>query len=541
MQNIIRRITSTHSSSSLKKLYRTHQQHILIRHYSLNNRVPYFPLYNNAISSQSKIAIVESSNHNEFTYGQLLSDSGKVSTEFRQHERVCFLFDPGYAYVVYQWAIWRAGSIAVPLSNTHPTSELEYYIDDSQCTIVAYDSKFEELIAPLKTRNDIVFKSIDVQQLCHDSKASLHEQEYTRVENVHFEDDAMIIYTSGTTSKPKGVVSTHKIIHSQTECLVDAWKWTSSDRILHVLPLHHVHGVINCLTCALWTGATVEFVKFNAADVWKRFLENPQLSLFMAVPTIYVKMIHEYEKLDNKEKYSKAASRVRLMVCGSAALPEPILESWKRITGHTLLERYGMTEIGMALSNKYDDRRPGYVGAPLPGVQVQIVDEEELEVPAGEPGELLVKGDSVFKCYWRKPEATKQTFTADGWFKTGDSAVMDPKSGYYKILGRNSVDIIKHAGYKISALDIERAILSDDSVSECAVIGVPDEEYGQKIAAIVVLKDPSKTMELQELRSKLKTELAYYKLPSMLRIVDQLPRNAMGKVNKKDKFFTSDL
>jgi malonyl-CoA/methylmalonyl-CoA synthetase len=434
-----------------------------------NVRLPSLQLFDSAVQNQNKTAVI--SDHQSFTYGQLLADSGKIADELSQMfgsnvlngRRVSFLFDPSYAYVVYQWAVWRSGAVAVPLCNTHPTEELDYYISDSQSDVVFYDQKFESLIAPLKT-NRIIFKSVPVKDLIANSKHT--ERKYDRFEDVSLSSNGMFVYTSGTTGKPKGVVTTHSQIQSQTKSLVDAWKWTSNDHILHVLPLHHVHGIINCLTCALWSGAIVEFMKFNAEDVWKRFTQEPHITLFMAVPTIYVKLISAFEQFDEKKKneYANAAASLRLMVSGSAALPEPVFDKWKEITGHVILERYGMTEIGMALSNPYDNRKPGYVGIPLPGVQTKIVDENGNEVKQGEPGELLVKGPSVFKEYWQRKEATAQAFD-DGWFKTGDIAVIDPESCFYKILGRSSVDIIKYAGYKISALEVERGKLIIEQTS----------------------------------------------------------------------------
>lgn len=342
--------------------------------------------------------------------------------------------------------------------------------------------------------------------------------------------------------------------------LVHKWAWTKDDVILHVLPLHHVHGVVNKLLCPLWVGATcVMLPEFSAQLVWEKFLssEAPRINVFMAVPTIYSKLMDYYEKhftQPHVQDFVRAVceEKIRLMVSGSAALPLPVLEKWKGITGHTLLERYGMTEIGMALSNPLTAARlPGSVGTPLPGVEVRIVsenpqkdgspyiihaegNEEDTKVTPGfeeKEGELLVRGPSVFREYWDKPEETKAAFTSDGWFKTGDTAVF--KDGSYWIRGRTSVDIIKSGGYKVSALEVERLLLAHPSITDVAVIGVPDMTWGQRVTAVVTLQE-GHSLSHRELKEWARGVLAPYAVPSELLLVEEIPRNQMGKVNKRD-------
>ena len=219
------------------------------------------------------------------------------------------------------------------------------------------------------------------------------------------------------------------------------------------------------------------------------------------------------------------------MVSGSAALPVSTLQKWKSITGHTLLERYGMTEIGMALSNSYrGERIPGCVGKPLPGVEVRLVNEAGAEVPAGDPGEIEVRGPSVFREYWRRREATRDSFR-DGWFRTGDTAVSE--NGVYRILGRSSIDILKSGGHKISALEIEETLREHPAIAECAVVGVADAEWGERVAAAIVLQS-EQSLDLETLRTWAKERLSAHKVPSRLVTVDALPRNAMGKVTKPE-------
>jgi malonyl-CoA/methylmalonyl-CoA synthetase len=219
------------------------------------------------------------------------------------------------------------------------------------------------------------------------------------------------------------------------------------------------------------------------------------------------------------------------MVCGSAALPVSVMETWEKISGHKLLERYGMTEIGMAISNPYiGERKAGYVGKALPGVDIKLVNEQYQDVNKDEPGELLIQGNNVFAEYWGKPEATKESFTDDGWFKTGDIAVIE--DGYYRIMGRNSVDIIKSGGYKISALEIEEILRTHEYINDCAVVGIPNDEWGELIVSAIVANNPA--IDLDDLNKWMRERTASYKTPRKYLIVNELPRNAMGKVTKNE-------
>lgn len=304
---------------------------------------------------------------------------------------------------------------------------------------------------------------------------------------------ALMIYTSGTTSNPKGCVTTHKIITFQAQCLIHAWKYESSDHLIHVLPLHHIHGIINGLYATLLRGATVEMhPKFDPAVIWSRWQDKGSSTMFFAVPTIYSRLVDYFEThirgTEQENAAREGAAALRLLVSGSAALPTPIKTKFAAITSQTLLERYGMTEIGMGLSCGLDPelRIDGSVGWPLPGVQVRLTDKETGAVVDSDDvdGMIEVKGDNVFLEYWRRPEDTAKEFTEDGWFKTGDVAQRNAEGAYF-IQGRASVDIIKSGGYKISALEVERKLLALDDVQEVAVVGISDEEWGQRVAAVV--------------------------------------------------------
>ena len=466
-----------------------------------------------------------------FTYNDLLNASSRVATallagrEDLQEERVAFLVTPGFRWVATQWGIWRAGGIAVPLPLNSPRPELEYFIGDTGASTLVFDTLAAPLVSPIATAGDIHALSYD--QLSVRQPAEL--QGITP--DITSQRRAMILYTSGTTSRPKGVVTTHANITAQVMSLVEAWEWSASDRIVLCLPLHHVHGIINVVCCALWLGATCQMLpRFDANDTWD-LIASGNLTLFMAVPTIYAKLISAWETAspERRARLSQSCLKLRLMVSGSAALPVSTLQRWKEISGHTLLERYGMTEIGMALSNPLQGERvPGTVGTPLPSVVVQLVGDNGKPVAPGTPGEIEVRGPSVFAEYWGKPDATRDAFR-DGWFRTGDTAVVE--NGVYRILGRTNIDILKTGGHKVSALEIEEALRKHPAVAECAVVGVPDPEWGERVAAALVLNDGD-ALDLPSLRTWAKELLAAYKLPSRLLRLDALPRTAMGKVIK---------
>ncbi len=462
-----------------------------------------------------------------FSYRQLLEASARVSSFLLggsadlQERPVAFLAYPGFQYVAVQWGIWRAGGIAVPLSPLHPLPEVEYVLRDTLPAAVISEPGFSDQLKPLAQNLGLKFGLVTDALDCAPGSLPV----------VLPEQRAMILYTSGTTGKPKGVVTTHANIAAQIKSLVHAWEWSADDRILNVLPMHHVHGIVNVLCCALWVGGVCEiFPRFDANDVWERISQGG-LTLFMAVPTVYIKLIDSWEKASpaDRARMSDGCSRLRLMVSGSAALPVSTLEKWKEISGHVLLERYGMTEIGMALSNPLHGQRiSGFVGGPLPGVEARLVNEAGTPVESGTGGEIQIRGDTVFLEYWRRPDDTKKAFR-DGWFLTGDIAAEE--DGVFRILGRSSVDIIKTGGYKVSALEIEEILRTHPYVKECAVVGVPDPVWGEQVCAALILRDNA-TLSLDAFREWGKDRLASYKVPKNIIILNELPKNVMGKVSK---------
>lgn len=467
-----------------------------------------------------------------YTYQNVVDASTAFASELLENKRdlaesrVAFMVESSFEYVKVQWAIWKAGGVAVPLCTTHPLPSLQYVIEDTSAEIIVVSPQFEAILRPLAQEKGIRF--IVLGQETKTQSIGLPE--------IGTDRRAMILYTSGTTNLPKGVVTTHANLEAQISTLVEAWEYSATDQILCILPLHHVHGIINVISCTLWAGGCVEFLsEFSAQKVFDWFQKIAQLSVsgvFMAIPTIYFKLITHFESLavEEQQLFSNAMKTFRLMVSGSAALPVSVMEKWQKVSGHTLLERYGMTEIGMALSNPYHgQRRAGFVGVPLPKVQVRLVDEQNKEVEKGQAGEIQVKGPNVFSEYWQRPQATQESFTEDGWFKTGDVAIIE--EGSYKILGRSSVDIIKSGGYKISALEIEEVLRTHSAIKDCSVVGIPNEEWGETVAAALIT---STAVNLTELNQWMRERMPSYRVPRQYKIVEELPRNAMGKVTKND-------
>ena len=481
-------------------------------------------LIKRASKHQKRKAIV--SKGKVYTFSDLLERSAQIASRLLNDKtdlnnvRIAFIIDPSFEYVATQWGIWRAGGVAVPMCTKHRLPSLEYVIHDTQSQALVYSQNYYSLISPLFDKTDGIDEA-SIQTLATD----LPDIESSR--------NAMILYTSGTTGKPKGVVTTHENIQAQIKMLVNAWGWNQEDKILNVLPLHHVHGIINVVSCALWSGASCRFQpRFCEAEIFNVF-KSGRINLFMAVPTIYYKLINYWktQSQEEQEQVSKALSQFRLMVSGSAALPISTLEEWGKISGQTLLERYGMTEMGMAISNPYyGERVPGNIGFPLEGMHVRLVDEENKLVESGASGEIQVKGPNVFKEYWGKPEATKDSFV-EGWFKTGDIAI--ETEGRYRILGRNSVDIIKSGGHKISALEIEEVIRKNSIVKDCGVVGIPDDEWGEIVVVGIVLNERMETLP-ETFEPWLKELLPNFQWPRKYLVLNELPRNVMGKVTKKE-------
>lgn len=499
-----------------------------------------------AVRARTAIAAPDGS----FTYANLLDASARVAASLLAgradlaEARVAFLVPPGFQYVAVLWGIWRAGGIAVPLATSHPPPELEYVVRDAGAELVVATPEHAVVMRPIAAAARVRYlataellaprrQSPPVGTRASTVAAAPGLTPPGALPSVPASRRAMIVYSSGTTGRPRGVVLTHANLEAQIASLLEAWGWTADDRILLVLPLHHVHGIVNVVGCALAAGASCEMLpRFDAAQAWDAIAAG-RLTIFMAVPTIYNRLIAAWEAAppERQRAMGDGCRRMRLMISGSAALPVTTLERWREISGHTLLERYGMTEIGMALSNPLvGERRPGSVGRPLPGVEVRVVDEHGIPCTPGAPGEIEVRGPGVFLEYWGRPDTTRLAFQG-GWFRTGDTAVVE--DGWYRILGRSSVDIIKSGGYKISALEIEEVLRAHPAIAECAVVGVPDPDWGEKVCVAAELR-PGQLLGLDALQQWARERLAPYKVPKDLHCLPALPRNAMGKVLKPE-------
>ncbi|KAK6334025.1 hypothetical protein TWF696_002533 [Orbilia brochopaga] len=509
--------------------------------------------------------------------------------EARKGQAVGLVADRSYEFVVNLLSLLSIGLRAALVSSAAKPREIQHLMATAQAS---------QLIVPSRLQNEEVYRDLPIFHTtewavrCQQLQRAQIEQEYRTV--IQKANQGIILYTSGTTGQPKAVFTNISAVSGQCELLRHAWKYTHTDHILHALPLHHIHGLSNALLTPLSAGSTIEFVsgQFNAAEILERIArppsaEFPQVTMFHGVPTMYAALIAAYDAMPaaQQEITADGLRRLRVAVCGSAALPTPIAQKWKNITGSIPLERYGMTETGMVLSNLLDPelRVPGSVGWPLETRQAYILDPENriIDFP-GVPGELVVYWQNwgcMFDKYWGQPAATAKSqvrpvavdkdvvdSVEDGvvqvkkhkpgmkrsykhtldktFFRTGDVA-MKGQHGEFYMLGRASVDIIKVAGHLVSTLEVEREILALDEIAEAVVLGVPSERFGQLPYAIVVLKPAFaaeitgkgsrakanfKRSAMQRLRSVLSAE----KLPRKWIIVDKIPRNAMGKVNKKE-------
>jgi malonyl-CoA/methylmalonyl-CoA synthetase len=492
-------------------------------------------LFKSRYPSDQSHTFIETVSGRTYSYSDLEATSAKIANYLtllgvKKGDRIAVQVDKSPEVLFLYLAILRIGAIYLPLNTAYTDSELNYFLTDASPVLLIGRPAQEAQALALSHKNNINHRHT-LGRFGDGSLLAGAAPCGAEFETVDCRDDdvAVILYTSGTTGQPKGAMISHGNLAANGLTLCEYWQWRPDDILLHALPIFHIHGLFVACHCVLLSGSKMIFLeRFDVASVLQHL---PRSTVMMGVPTFYVRL------LASKALTRERCKNMRLFISGSAPLLEQTFNEFFVRTGHTILERYGMTETGMNTSNPVDGERvPGTVGPVLPGVSVRIVNNEMNDLPTNEIGDLLVKGDNVFKGYWNTPGRAKDDFTSDGYFRTGDLARVD-ESGYVSIVGR-SKDIIISGGLNIYPKEIEYEIDRLEEVSESAVIGLPHADFGEAVTAIVVLEQDA-TLKEQDIVDRLGARLAKFKLPKRIHFVDSLPRNAMGKVQKnilRDKF-----
>ncbi len=463
-----------------------------------------------------------------FTYGDLDEHSARLANllavcGIAPGDRVAVQVEKSPQAVFLYLACLRAGAVYLPLNTSYTCEEMDYFLGDAQPRAMVCTPERHKEMADLSRMHDIP----NLFTLGPEGEGDLIEK--CRATPPAFETAprsgdnlAPMLYSSGTTGKPKGVMLTQRNLSSNAETLVEAWGFTDRDVLLHALPIFHVHGLFVALHCALLSRARVLFLpRFDAAQVCSLL---PRVTVFMGVPTYYTRLLAlpDFGREDCRG--------MRLFTSGSAPLLPDTFEQFERRTGHRILERYGLTETNMNVSNPLvGERRAGSIGLPLPGVEVRIAGTDDHALAPGTVGEIQVRGPNVFVGYWRRPEMYDACFTPDGFFRTGDLGLVDDQ-GYITIVGR-SKDLIISGGYNVYPKEVEDCLNCLEGVEESAVVGMPHPDFGEAVMAIVVPRSGS-TVDPEAIRSCLRRSLANYKVPKLVAIAKELPRNTMGKVQK---------
>lgn len=445
------------------------------------------------------------------------------SLDLPEGARIAVQVEKSVEALVLYLATLRAGYVFLPLNTAYQSAEIEYFIGNAEPSVVVCSRKNFGWVSKIafKAGTQNVF-TLDDDRTGSLLDRAAHCSDRHEVVQRSADDLAAILYTSGTTGRSKGAMLSHGNMLSNALVLKDYWAWQPGDVLIHALPIFHVHGLFVAIHGALINGSKMIWLaKFDPKLVVQKL---PEATVFMGVPTLYVRLLAE------PGLTREACRHMRLFVAGSAPLLIETFTEWQERTGHTILERYGMSETAMLTSNPYDgERRGGTVGFALPGVSLHVQDDAGQPVPTSEIGSIQVKGPNVFKGYWRMPEKTKEEFTADGYFKTGDVGKIDER-GYITIVGR-SKDLIISGGYNVYPAEIEGYINDMPGVAESAVVGVPHPDFGEVGVAVVIAK-PGAKLDGEQIIARLKAQLANFKIPKRCFIVGELPRNTMGKVQK---------
>ena len=478
------------------------------------------------ISSGRERLFLETDDGRTYTRADLAQESARFARTMLDAgavcgDRVAVQVEKSPASLFLYLGCLRAGLVYLPLNTAYQRGELSYFLGDAQPKVVVCRPQSFELMHEISAGHARVFTLDEEGRGSLADAAAALPGEFETVDSGP-DDLAVIIYTSGTTGRSKGAMVTHRNLLSNARVLVDCWGFSDRDVLLHALPVFHIHGLFVANHCALLSGAKLLWHrKFDPKLVLR---DLARATVMMGVPTFYTRLLAEHGF--NRE----ACRSVRLFISGSAPLQIETFGEFQRRTGQSILERYGMSEAGMICSNPLDgERRGGSVGFPLPGVSVRVTDDHDRPLPRGEVGGIQIKGENVFAGYWRMPQKTREEFTADGYFRTGDIGTFEP-DGQVSIVGR-AKDLIISGGYNVYPREIELALDALPGVTESAVIGIPDPDFGESVTAVVVAMKGEK-LDPAALIAELKKNLANYKVPKRVYLVEDLPRNAMGKVQK---------
>lgn len=488
-----------------------------------------YDLLSQRFPADSNRPCIETPEGRIYTYADVENISGRFARLFEQlgvgpGERIAAQVEKSPEAIFLYLATLRAGAIYLPLNTAYTTSEVAYFLSDATPRLLVCRPELEAVLKPVTDNAGVAHVLTLDADGCGSLPVCASEFEPTTgcVPRAP-EDTAAILYTSGTTGKPKGAMLSHRNLGSNAVALHRLWGFREGDVLLHALPVYHTHGLFVATNCVLLNGTTMLFLRKFDADEVIRLL--PRATVMMGVPTFYTRLLAH-------PAFGRAVcGNMRLFISGSAPLREETFGDFEIRTGHRILERYGMTETGMNTSNPLDgERRPGTVGLPLPDVEARVTDDDGTVLPADETGVLEVRGPNVFSGYWRQPEKTKAEFRADGFFITGDIARIDTR-GYVHIVGR-AKDLIISGGLNIYPKEVEQHIDSLEGVFESAVIGLDHPDFGEAVAAIVVRAATYPDLTSTAIIEHLKGEMAGFKIPKQIFFVDELPRNSMGKVQK---------
>ena len=488
--------------------------------------------FHNAFANHLAEVAIETDDARRWTFGDLHAQSAQManwlqSLGLKPGDRVMVQVEKSVPALIFYLACLRAGVVYVPLNTAYQSAELAYFMENAEPSVFIADPAKAESLRELAARIGVphlVTLGADGQGSLVEATQNLSTEQATYAASAT--DLAAILYTSGTTGRSKGAQLTHHNLASNALTLHKLWGWQPGDVLVHALPIFHVHGLFVACHCALLNASKMLWMgKFKPQQMLAWL---PQATVFMGVPTLYVRLLQE------PGLTPESCAHMRLFISGSAPLLTETFKEWQERTGHTILERYGMSETTMLTSNPYraedGPRLGGTVGRPLPGVELRCMGEDSKPCASGDIGGIEVRGPNVFPGYWRMPEANAKEFTADGWFKTGDVGRINA-DGYVTIVGR-SKDLIITGGYNVYPAEVEGYINDLPGVDESAVIGCPHPDFGEGVVAVVV-PQVGATLDAAALTAAIKSQIAAFKVPKQLFIVDELPRNVMGKVQKK--------